>query len=618
MVHPTTTRRRALRRPPRPPDAPSRRARFVAAVREIPHDPTRLIGAVLAVATVYLVIAPLVAIASDGVRVQFRDAVRIGDEPGAFTAYYLGRVFTSAAAQDIFWTPLVRTLVIATGTTVLSVLLGAGTAWLVVRTDVRFRRLWSTVMVIPFIIPTWTFVLAWLTVFKNRRVAGPQGFAEAAGIVPPDWLAYGPVPIIIVSALSYFPLAFLLFGNAVRSVDSQLEESAQLLGATRLVIARRIVLPLLLPALSSSVLLVFARTVGSFSTPYVLGLPTGYSVLATSLYSAFQTGSAGVTAMLATVMVVIGAGIVALDIYVLREYARFVTIGSKGSMSRTVRLGRWRTPCTGLLALIAFVSIALPLIVLFLSTIMRIPGRFTRENLTTAFWLGEQAPAAPGYAGLLRESRLIEATINSLWMAGGAALLCGVAGLLIGYAVARLAGSRLSSFLRQTTFLPYLIPSIALSAAFLSLFAVRRGPIPSLYGTLFLLMLVMVVDSLPYASRAGISAMLQLGREPEEAAMMSGASWRRRMTRIVIPIQKGALATAVVLPLISGMRELDIIVMLATPGTQVLTTLSFNLIGFGYTQLANGVALLIVLLVFVVAYLAQRLTGTDLASGLKS
>ena len=113
-----------------------------------------------------------------------------------------------------------------------------------------------------------------------------------------------------------------------------------------------------------------------------------------------------------------------------------------------------------------------------------------------------------------------------------------------------------------------------------------------------------------------ISAMTQLGREPEEAAQITGAGWFRRIRTIVMPIQKGSLATGIVLPFISGIKELSIVIMLTTTGTQLLTTLSINLIDFAYDQMANAVVLVIALVAFLATYLTQRLTRTSLASGL--
>jgi iron(III) transport system permease protein len=203
-----------------------------------------------------------------------------------------------------------------------------------------------------------------------------------------------------------------------------------------------------------------------------------------------------------------------------------------------------------------------------------------------------------------------------LRIVGLAAIICGLVGLLIGYVVVRSDGSRIASVLRQVSFLPYLVPGIAFAAAYLSLFAVQRGPIPALYGSVTLLVIVMAVTHLPYASRSGISAMTQLGREPEEAAQITGAGWLTRVRTVVVPIQRGSLVTGIVLPFISGIKELSIVIMLTTTGTQLLTTLSINLIDFAYDQMANAVVLVIALVAFLATYLTQRLTRTSLASGL--
>ena len=110
--------------------------------------------------------------------------------------------------------------------------------------------------------------------------------------------------------------------------------------------------------------------------------------------------------------------------------------------------------------------------------------------------------------------------------------------------------------------------------------------------------------------------MMQLGREPEEAAQISGASWPRRMARIVVPIQRAALTTGIVLPFISGMKELSLVIMLATPGTEMLSTLSVRLVDYGYTQLQNAAVLVIAVIAFAATFGAQRLTGSGLATGM--
>ncbi len=595
-----------------------RPSRLILRIRVARHEPALLMGGGIALLLLYLVVAPVVAMLSDAVVVPFGDQSLIGQRPGELTAYYLDRAFRSPISGLLFWQPLLHSFVTAIGVTALSLAVGGSLAWLVVRTDMPGRRWFAGAFVIPYMMPSWAFALAWITLFKNRTIAGQSGFLENMGIQTPDWLAYGAVPIVITLGLHYFPFSFLLVGNALQRFDVQLEESARVLGASQLRTTWRIVAPLMLPAVLSAVLLTFSRALGTFGTPYVLGLPVNYSVLSTSLFQSFRAGSTPVMAVLAAVIMAIGVTVVAADIWILREQRRFVTIGARTPVERAARLRGWWPVAFAAAACGFVVAVVLPLGTLAISTFMRIPGRFEWSNFTLDFWLAEHLPGFVGSPyGLLRNSELYGAAWNSLWIVGSAAILCGLIGLLVGYVVVRTQGTWLSVLVRQISFLPYLVPGIAFAAAYLSLFAVRRGPIPALYGNMSLLVIVLVVAYLPYASRAGISAMLQLGREPEEAAQMAGASWLRRMVRIVAPIQKAAIATGIILPFISGLKELSLVILLITRGTDVLATLSVRLVDYGYAQLTNAAVLVVAIMAFGATYLAQRLAGGALASGLQ-
>ena len=126
-------------------------------------------------------------------------------------------------------------------------------------------------------LPTQAMATAWITMFKNRKISGPLGMLEAFGINPPDWLAYGPLPISVCMAISYFPFAFLLFSSALNKIDIQLEEVATTLGAKTIAVWSKIIMPLLIPTTMSVLLLTVARTLGTFATPYILGTPAKYT-----------------------------------------------------------------------------------------------------------------------------------------------------------------------------------------------------------------------------------------------------------------------------------------------------------------------------------------------------
>ncbi|WP_323016625.1 iron ABC transporter permease [Castellaniella sp.] len=579
-------------------------------------EPTALIGILTALLFSYLIAAPIVSLLSDAFRVQYADAMRTGQKIGAFTYYHLERVFQSIVAPDILWNPLINTLSIAFGAMAIALVGGGILAWLISRTDILGRKWFATALIVPYMLPSWTIALAWSSIFLNRTVGGQPGLLESLGFEPPDWLAYGQFPITIVLALHYTPFIILLFGNALRSLDSQLEDSARMLGARPWIVARKIIIPLMRPSLLSAVTLIFAKCLGDFGVAYILGAPVKYDVLATSLFRSVTARQGGEAAVLAGVIILIGSLSVLIDARLVREARRFITIGSKGSMNRTQRLGSWRLPMTVFASAMFTVSVLIPLTVLFLSTVMRTPGNFALDNFTWAYWTGHDLPTTALRTGILVTPEFWQAAWNSLWIVGIAAVGAGVLGMLVGYVVVRTSLKSIGAYLRYITFLPYLVPGIAFAAACLSIFAVPHGPIPALYGTALILILALLADQMPFASRAGISAMMQLGKDPEEAAQVAGAGWWKRLLSVVIPIQKGPLAAGILLPFISGLKGLSLVIMLATPGTDLLTTYAIRLVDFGYGQAANAVVLMLSAIAFFGTLFLQKTTKTSLASGL--
>lgn len=579
------------------------------------QDASMVLALVLLVIFLYLIAAPLLSILSNLVLAQIGDEARTHVQPGGFTSYYLERVFTSKIAPILFYRPLGNTLVVACAATLCAITLGTALGWLVARTDLPGRRWFATALIVPYMLPASTYALAWLTLFKNRTVGGQPGWFEAMGFTPPNWLSYGLVPTVVILTLHYAPFAILLVGNALRRVDGQMEEAARILGASRGRIVRQIVLPLVRPALFSACLLIFADGVGEFSVAYILGLPVKFETLSTSLYRAIGTQQDGVAAVIAGVIMVIGVLTLSLDAWMMRETRRFATIGGKGMVERRQPLGRWKWPAFALAAATFFAGVVAPLGALALSTVMKLPGRFTPENFTFDYWIGTDLHTVALRSGILLSSEFWNAFGNSIRIVGAASITAGLLGMLVGYAVVRSPIRSVGVALRQITFLPYLVPGIAFAAAFMVLFAVPRGPIPALYGTPLILFLAMVADQMPFASRTGIAAMAQLGREAEEAGRVIGAGWITRMRAIVLPIQRGPMITAVLMPFISGIKNVSLFIILAVPATDVLTTWALRLVDYNYVQAANAVMLMIALISWAGTTAINRLTKTGIAQG---
>lgn len=562
------------------------------------RKPHVILGLLLAVVLAYLVVVPLISLVYTTVTVGPAD---LRSNPGAavgdFTLSHWQRVLGS---QAIFLRPLKNTLVIGAGAVGLVMLLGAGLAWLTTRTDVPWSGFIGTLALFPYVLPSWAFALAWLEIFQNQNVNRPSGLLQYYfGIEVPSWLVFGPVPIIIVMGLHYFPFVYLLVTSALRNIDSQLEETGELLGSSRWTVLRRITLPIVLPALLSGIILGFSRTIGSFATPALLGGPERYFVLSSQIFSLMRVGRSGQAFIMALTLVLLASVLVWLNNRVVGKRRSFVTIAGKGSRSRRIPLGKWRWPLAIGTTLFLVVILITPVIFVAYSSFMKEAGNYSLSNFTLDYWIGPGSADSGGEPGILRNSGVWHGAYNSVRLGLLGGLLCGLIGLLIGYVVVRERGSFLANALDRVSFIPMLVPSIAFGAIYLSLFSVPRGPIPSLYGTFAILVLVMVANQLPYASRTGISAMHQIGPELEEAAAIQGSGWFKRFRAILFPLARPGFITGTTIVMITTMRELSLFILLMSPDTRVLTALTFTYAEVGLPQLSNALMTFLILIIAV-------------------
>ena len=176
---------------------------------------------------------------------------------------------------------------------------------------------------------------------------------------------------------------------------------------------------------------------------------------------------------------------------------------------------------------------------------------------------------------------------------------------MVGYAVVRGRGARLSKWLESIAFAPYIFPSIALGAIYIGMFSTNIGPIPALYGTFTILILITVIKNLPFTSRTGIAAILQIHQSLEEAARVQGIGWFRRMLRIIIPLSMSGLVAGMLLTFITAMRELSLIILLISPGNMVLTGLIFSYQEQDMAQHSSAVTLMLVLIIISISVIVR-------------
>jgi len=574
--------------------------------------PERLWGIAIILGLIVFVVIPVVYLAVHSFMFDAWGPRYVhGVVPGQLTTFYWQRTLIGRLAHSVFWEPAMHSLLIAVLMTAIALPTGALFAWLVVRTDIRFKWLFNSVLIVPYIVPSWTIGLAWLSVFKSPQFGGTPGLLNAVfGVSPPSWVGYGLLPIVISLGVHYVPYTFILLRGALVSVDSRLEESAEILGSKRMEILRKITFPLVLPALGSAFVLTFGKGLGEFACQAFLGLPIRYYTLSTRLYSAFSNRQLGQGYVLTFILILMTTLTIIANQRMIGARRKFTTISGKGSRRKEVKLGRLRTPATGLLFGFILVFVIAPIGLLAWTTLMRHDGVYTLSNLTLHYWIGAGDPMlADGQAGIFRSAFILGAIKNSVLLAGFTALISGVLGVLIGYAVVRARGSFLSRAIESLSFTPYMIPGLAFGGIFLTLFAKSWFGIPTIYGTLAFLVVACVVKYLPYSSSAGISAMHQVDVSLEEAAEIHGASWMKRFLRITLPLVKGGFLSAVLLTFITTMRVLDIIILLVTPKTSTMTSIIFRYQQQDYTQHAYGIMLLIVAITLTGHFAVRRLGG---------
>lgn len=582
-------------------------------------SPRVVLSLIMLVVMFYLVIIPLYRMVQTTVTWQPHDLTRVPDaEVGKLTAFHYVRMLTGVFGKIYMYTPLRHSMTIAIGATLLALLIGGSLAWLVVRTDMPGRKLINQLAVIPYIMPSWTLAQAWLVFFKNRLSGGTPGVYEyLVGHSPPSWLSYGPVPIIICSALHYYTFFFLFVSAALMSIDSNLEEAGELAGASRWRILRKITFPLVLPAILSGFIMTFSKVLGTFGGPNILGTPVRYYVVATMIRGSIGVGDKADAFVLAIVLVLMSMSIIWFNQKLVGTRKSYETIGGRGFVAQVNKLGRLKRAVMIAVILFQILVIVVPLGLLVYSTVMLQDGNYSLSNLSLQHWIGERGTIYNhGEPGVLRNPKIYMTAWNSIRLSLWTAFFTALMGIILGYAIVKGRGTRLSKMVEQLAFVPYVIPGIAFGAVYIAMFIKPLGPIPALYGTFALLVVVSVAKHIPYSSRSGVSAMMQVGRELEEAGMISGANVWQRFRRIIFPLTSSGFVAGFLLTFITTMRELSLIILLVTPQTQVLASQTMFYTENGDAQMANAVILILIVLVAIGYFIISRIRGGSLKKGL--
>lgn len=582
-----------------------------------PHNVILLLmGLVLTVTTV----APIIAIVEDTFKIHAGtiDAYLTGQSSGYTAVNYID-LFTSSMAKSNLWMPLLNTVWLAVGTCVVSILFGGLFAFLITRTNLAWRKYLSSIFIFPYIMPQWTLAVVWQNLFNSNAVTGTSNglLAATAGITMPIWWCKGLFPSVVVLGLHYAPFAYILIGGIFRNMDANLEEAATILDTPKWKIMCRVTLPMVKPAILSTILLVFGSAMGSYPVPHYLGLTT----LATK-YVSMNSKYTGEASILAIIMMIFGVAIMLLNQLSLQSRKNYTTVTGKSGQISKINLGRvGRYVIALILVVVTFFTSIFPIVSFAFETFLPNPGDYSflytgdTKNLTTKWWVTSENVTENGMygqKGILHNETIWHAFRGTIWVSVCCALLAGTIGTLIGYAVSKNRRSKWANYVNSVAFLPYLMPSIAVGVAFFILFSNEHV---NLFNTYTILIIVGTIKYIPFASRSSLNSMLQLSGEIEEAAIIQDIPWVRRMTRIIIPIQKSSIISGYLLPFMTCLRELSLFMLLCVQGFILSTTLDY-FDEMGLYAFSSGINLILIITILVCNTLVNKVTGASLDKGI--
>ena len=582
-----------------------------------PHNVILLLmGIVVTITT----IAPVVAIVEDTFKIHpgTIDAHLTGQVSGYTLVNYID-LFTSRLAKTNLWLPLLNTVYLAVGTCVVSIFFGGIFAFLITRTNLAWKQYLSSIFIFPYIMPQWTLAVVWQNLFNSNAVTGTSNglLAATLGIQMPLWWCKGLFPCLVVLGLHYAPFAYILIGGIFRNMDANLEEAATILDTPKWKTMCKITLPMIKPAILSTILLVFGSSMGSYPVPHYLGLTT----LSTK-YVSMNSKYTGEASILAIIMMVFGVAIMLLNQLSLHSRKNYTTVTGKSGQISKINLGRLgRYLIALILVIVTFFTSIFPIVSFAFETFLPNPGDYSflytgdPSNLTTKWWVTSEnitENGMYGQMGILHNETIWNAFVGTICVSVACALLAGTIGTLIGYAVSKNRRSRGASYVNSMAFLPYLMPSIAVGAAFFILFSNEHI---NLFNTYTLLIIVGTIKYIPFASRSSLNSMLQLSGEIEESAIIQNIPWVKRMTHIIIPIQKSSIISGYMLPFMTCLRELSLFMLLCTQGFILSTTLDY-FDEMGLYAFSSGINLILIITILVCNTIVNKLTGASLDKGI--
>jgi iron(III) transport system permease protein len=518
----------------------------------------------------------------------------ITDRSGALTLENFSKLVT----DPVFLDPLITTFMLAILASFACCAVAAPMGWLVARTDMPGRWMIRILVMASFVTPPFLGAIAWELLAAPNSGLLNQGFRLLTGAPQEERLfnIYSFPGLVFVISCYTFPYVFVLLANSLDRIPGDLEDASSILGGRAWVTARRITIPLALPALIAGALVAFLQSMTLFGSPAILALPAGFHTMTTKIWSLFQYPPKPELAAAASLPLLVLTVILLRAEHVILGRRGFSVVGGKSGDPRLVRLGAFKWLAFALCLAVLLNPVFLPYGALLNATFSDVattlvsPANFTFHNIEFVFFE-------------LSATRL--ALKNTFILGASAATIGTLIALVVGYLTTRkaIAGYRTLGFLATA---PVAIPGIVLGVG---LFLSYTRPPLILYGTLWILLIAFVTIALPAAYQQLQSAFRAVHPDLEDASRILGATRLQALGHITAPLLRTSVIATWCFIFVGVMRELSAAIMLFTSETKVISVLIFDLNESGDLAAISVLGLSMLVITFAVVILANRIPG---------
>jgi iron(III) transport system permease protein len=506
--------------------------------------------------------------------------------------------FVQLVTDPTFLDPFVTTVILAISSATICCLVAAPMGWLAARTDMPLRKTVRALVTASFVTPPFLGAVAWELLAAPNSGLLNKIFRAITGGEPDEYLfnIYSLPGVIFVISCYTFPYVFVLVANALDRIPGDLEDASSILGGSAWTTARRVTVPLAMPAVLAGALIAFLQAMTLFGSPAILALPAGFHTMTTKIWSLFQYPPKLELAAAASLpLLALTVALLRAESFVLGRRGYSVVGGRQGD-SRRVPLGRWKWPALAVAFVVLLNPVFLPYGALLNAAFSRVPSEFVWfDNLTfhnVEFVFFELS--ATGTA--LR---------NTLILCTSAATIGTVMAVVIAYMTSRkaVAWHKALGFLATA---PVAVPGIVLGVG---LFLTYTRPPFVLYGTLWILLIAFVTIALPAAYQQLQSAFRVINPDLEEASRILGATRLGTLRRITAPLLRTSVIATWCFIFIGVIRELSAAIMLFTSETKVISVLIFDLNESGDLGAIAVLGIIMLVFTFVVVILINRIPG---------